>query len=182
RPPPRRGARSRRPWGLPGPDSHRLAAVSLSLGYTVASSFRSVRRPSCWTHTPAKSRRRWWMRLSARQEGTDGGKRILLVAGVGQDDGEATRTFLDEAGFLPILIQHLQPLGRDSTGGLASRGGHRVGRASRGDSTGAEGGVGAMEEGWDLLELFGSDLVTHRRSPRVESREHPPYSTPGPPG
>ena len=28
-----------------------------------------------------------------------------------------------------------------------------------------EGGVGAMEEGGDLLELFGSDLETHRQSP-----------------
>jgi hypothetical protein len=95
---------------------------------------------------------------------------ILLVVSVGQDGGETTRTFLDEAGFFPILIQHLQPLGRDSTGSLASRGGHGVGRASRGDSTGPEGGVGAMEEGWDLLELFGSDLVTHRRSPAWNRR------------
>ena len=31
-----------------------------------------------------------------------------------------------------------------------------------------------MDEGGYLLELFGSDLVTHRQSPRVESREHPP--------
>src|SRR4029453_3060874 len=54
--PRRRGPRSRGPWRLPGPDSHRLAAVSLSLGYTVTSSFRSLRRPSCWTHIPAESR------------------------------------------------------------------------------------------------------------------------------
>src|SRR5215218_3024879 len=52
----RRGPRYRGPWRLPGPDSHRLAAVSLSLGYTVASSFRSLRRPSYWTHIPAESR------------------------------------------------------------------------------------------------------------------------------
>src|SRR5216117_2608749 len=46
-PPPRpRGLARRReccyrgPWRLPGPDSHRLAAVSLSLGYVVAPSFR----------------------------------------------------------------------------------------------------------------------------------------------
>src|SRR5215211_5319101 len=51
----RRGPRYRGPWRLPGPDSHRLAAVSLSLGYTVASSFRSLRRPSCWTHIPRES-------------------------------------------------------------------------------------------------------------------------------
>jgi len=30
----------RGPWRLPGPDSHRLAAVSLSLGYVVVPSFR----------------------------------------------------------------------------------------------------------------------------------------------
>ena len=30
-----RGPRYRGPWRLPGPDSHRLAAVSLSLGYVV---------------------------------------------------------------------------------------------------------------------------------------------------
>jgi hypothetical protein len=30
----RRGPRYRGPWRLPGPDSHRLAAVSLALGYT----------------------------------------------------------------------------------------------------------------------------------------------------
>src|SRR5216117_797486 len=46
-PPPRpRGLARRReccyrgPWRLPGPDSHRLAAVSLALGYVVAPSFR----------------------------------------------------------------------------------------------------------------------------------------------
>src|SRR5436309_1956460 len=46
-PPPRpRGLARRReccyrgPWRLPGPDSHRLAAVSLSLGYVVLPSFR----------------------------------------------------------------------------------------------------------------------------------------------
>src|SRR5215211_1301076 len=36
----RRGPRYRGPWRLPGPDSHRLAAVSLSLGYVVVPSFR----------------------------------------------------------------------------------------------------------------------------------------------
>src|SRR4029450_5288379 len=46
-PPPRPRALARRreccyrgPWRLPGPDSHRLAAVSLSLGYVVVPSFR----------------------------------------------------------------------------------------------------------------------------------------------
>jgi len=46
-PPPRPRALTRRreccyrgPWRLPGPDSHRLAAVSLSLGYVVVPSFR----------------------------------------------------------------------------------------------------------------------------------------------
>src|SRR5215216_7805419 len=62
-PPPRPRALARRreccyrgPWRLPGPDSHRLAAVSLSLGYVVAPSLRSHRRPSCWTHIPTESR------------------------------------------------------------------------------------------------------------------------------
>jgi hypothetical protein len=36
----RRGPRYRGPWRLPGPDSHRLAAVSLSLGYVVVPSLR----------------------------------------------------------------------------------------------------------------------------------------------
>src|SRR4029453_19094987 len=34
----RRECRYRGPWRLPGPDSHRLAAVSLSLGYVVVAS------------------------------------------------------------------------------------------------------------------------------------------------
>jgi hypothetical protein len=89
----------------------------------------------------------------------------VLITSVGQDSGETPRTFLDEEGFLPILIQHLQPVDLDPAGGLAGPGGDRVGRSGRGDSTGPEGGVGAMEEGGDLLELFGSDLVPHRQSP-----------------
>jgi hypothetical protein len=92
-------------------------------------------------------------------------KAIVLVAGVGQDCGETPRTLLDEAGFFPILIQHLQPLGPDPTGSLAGLGGDRMSRAGWGGSTRPEGGVGAMEEGGDLLELFGSNLVAHRQSP-----------------
>jgi hypothetical protein len=38
----------RGPWCLPGPDFHRLAAVSLSLGY--AAHLLSLWRPNCWTH------------------------------------------------------------------------------------------------------------------------------------
>ena len=106
---------------------------------------------------------------------------ILLVVSVGQDGGETPETFLDEEGFFPILVQYLQPVGRDPTSGLAGPGGDGVGGAGRGDSTGPEGGVGAMEEGGDLLELFGSDLVAHRHSPCAESREHPPNRAPGPP-
>src|SRR5215207_4239293 len=41
----RRGPRYRGPWRLPGPDSHRLAAVSLSLGYVVVPSFRCSSAP-----------------------------------------------------------------------------------------------------------------------------------------
>src|SRR5215212_7074806 len=50
----RRGPRYRGPWRLPGPDSHRLAAVSLALGYT-SLLLSSLRRPSYWTHIPAES-------------------------------------------------------------------------------------------------------------------------------
>src|SRR5215211_3764827 len=51
-PPPRHRDLARRreccyrgPWRLPGPDSHRLAAVSLSLGYVVVPSFRYSSAP-----------------------------------------------------------------------------------------------------------------------------------------
>src|SRR5204863_5304885 len=37
---------------------------------------------------------------------------ILFVAGVGQDGRETPRAFLDEAGLFPVLVQHLQSLGR----------------------------------------------------------------------
>ena len=46
----RREPRYRGPWRLPGPDSHRLAALSLSLGYVMSTSLLTG-RPSCWTHT-----------------------------------------------------------------------------------------------------------------------------------
>lgn len=39
----------RGPWRLSGPDSHRLAVESLSLGYVTTAPSRSW-RPSCWTH------------------------------------------------------------------------------------------------------------------------------------
>jgi hypothetical protein len=61
---------------------------------------------------------------------------ILPVVSVGQDGGETPRTFLDEAGFLPILVQHLQPVDRDPAGGLAGPDRDRVGGAGRGNSTG----------------------------------------------
>src|SRR6266704_984067 len=44
----RREPRYQGPWRLPGPDSHRLAAISLSLGYAVF--LLSLWRPNCWTH------------------------------------------------------------------------------------------------------------------------------------
>ena len=44
-----RGPHYRGPWRLPEPDSHRLAALSLSLGYVTTTSLLSW-RPSCWTH------------------------------------------------------------------------------------------------------------------------------------
>ena len=45
-----RGPHYRGPWRLPGPDSHRLAALSLSLSYVTTTSLSSW-RPSCWTHS-----------------------------------------------------------------------------------------------------------------------------------
>ena len=68
------------PWRLPGPDSHRLAALSLSLGYVITTSLSSW-RPSCWTHdgtrTPAcrsvppapcpNERRSAWRRCRSRR-------------------------------------------------------------------------------------------------------------------
>ncbi len=44
------GASYRGPWRLPGPGLHRLAALSLSLGYVMSTSSSSW-RPSCWTHS-----------------------------------------------------------------------------------------------------------------------------------
>src|SRR6266508_3596379 len=44
-----RGLSYRGPWRLPGPDFHRLAAVSLSLGYAVLL-LLSLWSPNCWTH------------------------------------------------------------------------------------------------------------------------------------
>jgi hypothetical protein len=49
----RRGPRYRGPWRLPGPDSHRLAAVNLRSA-TPSTSLLS-RRPSYWTHIPRES-------------------------------------------------------------------------------------------------------------------------------
>jgi hypothetical protein len=59
---------------------------------------------------------------------------ILPVVSVGQDGGETPRTFLDEEGFLPILVQHLQPVDPDPAGSLAGPGGDRMGEAGRGGS------------------------------------------------
>jgi len=90
-PPPRpRGLARRReccyrgPWRLPGPDSHRLAAVSLSLGYVVAPSFRWSSAPELLdAHSPgiadddlAGGGARCWHRIgpaprAAKQRGHD---------------------------------------------------------------------------------------------------------------
>ena len=45
-----RGPHYRGPWRLPGPDSHRQAALSLSLSYVTTTSLSSW-RPNCWTHS-----------------------------------------------------------------------------------------------------------------------------------
>jgi hypothetical protein len=82
-PPPRRRDLARRreccyrgPWRLPGPDSHRLAAVSLALGYTLVPPF-ITRRPSYWTHIPPES-------TGPAGPGAAGDERRRL--GVGQGD------------------------------------------------------------------------------------------------
>src|SRR5208282_2875768 len=46
-----RGLCYRGPWRLPGPDSHRLAALSLSIGYVITTSTSLLSwRPIFWTH------------------------------------------------------------------------------------------------------------------------------------
>src|ERR671937_1342938 len=83
-PPPRRRGLARRreccyrgPWRLPGPDSHRLAAVSLSLGHVVALLLSVLLgAPSYWTHIPTESRPRRWWRL-----GQQGGEDEIHEAG-----------------------------------------------------------------------------------------------------
>jgi len=46
-----RGHCYRGPWRLPGPDSHRLAALSLSIGYVITTSTSLLSwRPILWTH------------------------------------------------------------------------------------------------------------------------------------
>ena len=50
-----RGLHYRGPWRLPGPDSHRPAALSLSLSYVTTTSLSSW-RPSCWTHPDCRAR------------------------------------------------------------------------------------------------------------------------------
>src|SRR5215212_2288022 len=132
---------------------------------------RRIVLPLLLAMIPAQSRSQWWLDRSAcARRSWAAAQAILLVAGVGQNGGETPRTFLDEEGLFPVLVQHLQPLGRDPAGGLAGPGRDRVGRAGRGDSTRPEGAVGAVEEGGDLLELFGSDLVAHRQSPAWNRR------------
>jgi len=46
-----RGLHYRGPRRLPGPDSHRLAALNLSLSYVTLTSLSSW-RPNCWAHRP----------------------------------------------------------------------------------------------------------------------------------
>lgn len=45
----RTGPHYRGPWRLPGPDFHRLVALSLSSGYVTTTSLSSL-RPLCWAH------------------------------------------------------------------------------------------------------------------------------------
>src|SRR5215211_724343 len=57
----RRGPRYRGPWRLPGPDSHRLAAVSLALGYPLAPPFVASAPELLDAHSPG---------ITARPEAT----------------------------------------------------------------------------------------------------------------
>ena len=71
------GASYRAPWRLPGPDSHRLAALSLSLGYVTTTSSLSW-RPNCWTHcrsgaSVSFSTSSLWTLFVARHRGASGG-------------------------------------------------------------------------------------------------------------
>src|SRR5215203_5237895 len=71
----RRGPRYRGPWRLPGPDSHRLAAVSLSLGYVVVPSFRWSSAPELLDAHP-RGITLWWVLAAGRPGcGRPGGRR-----------------------------------------------------------------------------------------------------------
>src|SRR5919204_5462641 len=71
------------PWRLPGPDSHRLAAVSLSLGYVVAPSFRCSSAPELLDAHSAGITVRADGRPPTRQDGPDArwaGRRTVAEA------------------------------------------------------------------------------------------------------
>src|SRR5436309_14554985 len=87
-PPPRpRGLARRReccyrgPWRLPGPDSHRLAAVSLSLGYVVLPSFRWSSAPELLDAHPSEITLSWREVCNLSTARSVCGSRPVIVAG-----------------------------------------------------------------------------------------------------
>jgi hypothetical protein len=85
--------------------------------------------------------------------------------GAGSDGGETARAFLDEAGRFPVLIQHLNPLGVDPADHGPGGDADGMGWANWGGPGYSEHRVGAVDQGGDLLELFGTDLVAHGYPP-----------------
>jgi hypothetical protein len=80
-----------------------------------------------------------------------------------QQESQKTRAFLDEAGRFPVLIQHCK-VGLEAADGSAGGGADRVSGANRGGPGHPEHRIGAVDQGWDVLE-FGTDLVPHRYPP-----------------
>src|SRR5215207_3835498 len=83
----RRGPRYRGPWRLPGPDSHRLAAVSLSLGYVVVPSFRCSSAPELLDAHSGEITLGWVLAAGRPGSGRPGGRRERRPAPPGQGQG-----------------------------------------------------------------------------------------------
>lgn len=66
---------------------------------------------------------------------------------------------------LPVLVQHVKALGLDAADGDVRCGVYRVGWADRGGPGHPEDPGRAMDQGWDLLKLLGTDLEPHARLP-----------------
>lgn len=80
-----RGLCYRGPWRLPGPDSHRLAALSLSIGYVTTTSTSLLSwRPISWTHPPSAG-------SAGAQRGDDPETTALERSSVGPQHGAPRR-------------------------------------------------------------------------------------------